>query len=81
MKNNATAFPLLDGLDAFVEVSTFGRHTFDEFTEEMGAVYALRAALTLFVYDHFAFMLALTLTRKTRLVSFGCYRKLFVLES
>ncbi len=70
MKNNATAFSLLDGLDAFVEVSTFGRHTFDEFTEEMGAVDALRAALALFVYDHFAFMLAFTLIREKKLVFF-----------
>ncbi len=80
MKNDAAAFLLLNGLDAFVEVSTFGRHTFDKFTEEMGAVYALRAALTLFVYDHFAFMLPFALIRKPKISILQVSYKVVCLE-
>ena len=64
MKNNAAAFTILYRPEAFVEVCTFRRYPFDEFIEEMGAMYALEAALGLVVTDDLAFMFAFALMKK-----------------
>ena len=61
MKNNAAAFTVLYGLEAFVEVCTFRRHSFDEFIEEVSTMYALQAALGLRVTDELAFVFAFAL--------------------
>lgn len=68
VENNAAAFFLFQGLEAFVEVCTFRGHSFDEFAEEPSAMYALHASWSLAVTDDLAFTLTLALLEK-RLIS------------
>ena len=75
MKNNAAAFTVLYGLEAFVEVCTFRRHPFDEFIEELSAMYALQAALGLRVTDELAIVFAFALMKKEGISTLSLERK------
>ena len=74
------AFFFLDGLDTLVEVCAFSRHSFDEFVEEMSAVYASHAALSLLRADHLAFMLAMALIEKNRISNFQAICKVLFIS-
>ena len=64
MKSNAATFTVRYGMEAFVEVCTFRRHSFDEFIKEVSAMYALQAALGLVVTDKLAIVFAFALMKK-----------------
>ena len=75
VESHAAAFSVFDGLKALVEMSTSSRDSFDEFIEEMSAVYALHAAPVLLGSEHFAFMLALALIYEKSISNFQLYTK------
>lgn len=64
VQNHVAAFFLLDGLEALVEMCTFCGYSFDEFVEEVSAVYALHTAWSLLCADDFVFVLAFALVRR-----------------
>ena len=75
VENDMLIFVMLDALEALVEVGAFGGHPFDQFVEEMGAVYASHPAWCCLVTDHFAFMLAFALKKKDPIsIFFGIYK-------
>ena len=78
MEKYGAAFFFLDGLDTLVEVCAFSRHSFDEFVEEMSAVYASHAAFSLLGADHLAFMLAIALIEKNRISNFQAIYKVLI---
>ena len=64
MKNNTAVFTIIYGPEAFIEVCTFRRHPFDEFIEELSAMYALQTARDLVVTDELTFVFAFALMKK-----------------
>lgn len=75
VEKHAAAFFFLGGLEALVEVCTFSRHSFDKLVEELSAVYASHAALSLLGSECFAFMLACALIEKDRVSIFQMIHK------
>ena len=73
MEDYATAFFVLNGLEAFVEVRTFSRHSLDETIQKLRAVYALHAAWSLLGTDHLTVLFAFALMKKDVLAKIRYY--------